>query len=118
MKHTDTPWAWHWRNDKDVPGSVHATQPEGRAPAVAMCPRYGKESFKHDAPRIVACVNAFHGTGIPTNQIDEGMLLRIAEMLDQCRAAVWDSHYGNGITAGYARKATEGVSDMVRKLMP
>ena len=47
------PWVWHWREDDDVwPGSIIGGVDTGRAYAVAMCPRYGKESFAQDAEFI------------------------------------------------------------------
>ena len=50
---------WGWRDDHDAPGSIFAETRTGHAYAVAMCPRYGKKNFRHDAPLFVALHNAF-----------------------------------------------------------
>ena len=55
-KATPGPYRWGWRNDPITPGSIYVDDPNG--PAVAMCPRYGKKSFVHDAEYIVALLNA------------------------------------------------------------
>lgn len=52
--HTPGPWLWHWRDDEDAPGSVFAMPRPGHAYAVAMCPRYGKDSWEQDARLIAA----------------------------------------------------------------
>lgn len=50
---TQGPWRWHWRrDDSHWPGSIFAEPRTGHAYAVAMCPRYGKESFEADAEFI------------------------------------------------------------------
>jgi hypothetical protein len=38
-------------------------------------------------------------------------LIQVEEALDQANAAIWDAHYGKGITVEYARKAGRDATD-------
>lgn len=49
----DLDWGWR-RDDDDTPGSIFTHSFGGMHQAVAMCPRYGKDSFAADASYIVA----------------------------------------------------------------
>lgn len=52
----DLDWGWR-RDDDDTPGSIFTHSFGGMHQAVAMCPRYGKDSFAADASYIVALHN-------------------------------------------------------------
>lgn len=40
------------------------------------------------------------------------------EALDRAKAAIWDSHYGKGITAGYARKVSAEIDEALATPAP
>lgn len=48
-------WEWGWRqDDEQAPGSVFVWDRPGIATAIAMCPRYAKDTFAKDAAYIAA----------------------------------------------------------------
>ena len=84
--HTPTPTPWKQATllvlDADGYQVSHCTRWDRNIPKP-----YEAEA---NAARIVACVNAFHGSDIPTEKISEGCIQRVREGLNEiamcCRA--------------------------------
>lgn len=64
----------------------------------------------HRERRLLATVDTLRSALLEADEL----LLPLAEKADEMYAAVWDAHYGKGIVTAYARKATEGVQQMLK----